>query len=437
MSAKTISFVKGKGSLRHNNRDFIADNVDPDRIKMNVTYVKQRLEEAYEVCFGEALREYNEKQTRSDRKKDNYMTEIKNSKNREKVFYENVVQIGTMMDTGAVNADGTISIDAKEAAKILDEYARTFQERNPNLYVFNCVLHMDEATPHLHIDYIPVAHGYKKGIKTRNSLTKALQEMGFDKAISNRLNETVAWQKREREHLTQLAVARGIEIETKGEVRENYTLPEYREAMKAVDALNEEAQELGVEISVQESQVQMLGSQVNELQSQKKELEKENATLIKNQKKEAETLREYKENTEAIKTVKKAVDKKVNEINSKIKPTKGCFGEEEIVKVPRRIYDMMVDVFRWAFSHKKIVENARTERDAAINENENAQVALHQMSLFIQTKNLGEEFKASMHQNTLRNKIKEKQEMVKERKLEQNLQESERTTKHRHQGEEL
>ena len=243
--------------------------------------------------------------------------------------------------------------------------------------------------------------------------------------------------KREREHLTQLAVTRGIEIETKGEVRENYTLPEYREAMKAVDALNEEAQELGVEISVQESQVQMLSSQVNELQSQKKELEKENATLIKNQKKEAETLREYKENTEAIKTVKKAVDRKVNEINSKIKPTKGYFGEEDTVKVPRRIYDVMIDVFRWAFSHKKIVENARTERDAAINENENAQVALHQMSLFIQTKNLGEEFKAFMHPSTLRNKIKEKQEMVKERKLEQNLQEPERTTKHRHQGEEL
>ena len=131
------------------------------------------------------------------------------------------------------------------------------------------------------------------------------------------------------------------------------------------------------------------------------------------------------------------MDRKVNEINSKIKPTKGYFGEEDTVKVPRRIYDVMIDVFRWAFSHKKIVENARTERDAAINENENAQVALHQMSLFIQTKNLGEEFKAFMHPSTLRNKIKEKQEMVKERKLEQNLQEPERTTKHRHQGEEL
>ena len=63
---------------------------------------------------------------------------------------------------------------------------KTFQERNPNLYLFNCVMHLDEATPHLHIDYIPVANGYKTGMKTRNSLTKALQQMGFAKAVSKR-----------------------------------------------------------------------------------------------------------------------------------------------------------------------------------------------------------------------------------------------------------
>ena len=96
MTGRTISFVKGKGRLRHNNRDFFADNVDVERISLNRIYKKESLEEAYEYCFGDALREYNEKQTRSDRKKGNYINEIKNSGNNEKVFYENVVQIGTM-----------------------------------------------------------------------------------------------------------------------------------------------------------------------------------------------------------------------------------------------------------------------------------------------------------------------------------------------------
>ena len=80
--AKTISFVKGKGSLAHNNRDFIADNVDKDRIDWNVTYIRQSLKEAYDECFGDAIKEYNAKQKRKDRLKDDYITEIRNSKNK-------------------------------------------------------------------------------------------------------------------------------------------------------------------------------------------------------------------------------------------------------------------------------------------------------------------------------------------------------------------
>lgn len=99
--------------------------------------------------------------------------------------------------------------EAVKAAKVLEKYAQTFQERNPNLYLFNCVLHMDEATPHLHMDYIPVAHGYKSGMETRNSLTKALQQMGFDNAKSRNENETVAWQIRSRK----IVVNNGMKID--------------------------------------------------------------------------------------------------------------------------------------------------------------------------------------------------------------------------------
>lgn len=103
----------------------------------------------------------------------------------------------------------------KIAIEILEQYAKTFQERNPNLYLFNCVMHLDEATPHLHIDYIPVAHGYKTGMETRNSLTKALQQMGFAKAVSKKENETVAWQQRERAYLTDLCREKGIDMQSR------------------------------------------------------------------------------------------------------------------------------------------------------------------------------------------------------------------------------
>ena len=108
------------------------------------------------------------------------------------------MQIGSKNDTAVADKNGCMTEEAEKAAKVLEKYAQTFQERNPRLYLFNCVLHMDEATPHLHMDYIPVAHGYKSGMETRNSLTKALQQMGFDKAKSRNENETVAWQIRSR-----------------------------------------------------------------------------------------------------------------------------------------------------------------------------------------------------------------------------------------------
>ena len=229
IGAKTISFVKGKGSLNHNNREFIHDNVDEERIAWNRIYKQESIKEAYDVCFGQALVEYNAKQKRKDRIKSDYMEEIKHSGNKEKVFYENVVQIGKMDDTSVVDENRELTESAKRAIEVLDIYAKTFQERNPNLYVFNSVMHLDEATPHLHIDYIPVAHGYKNGLQTRNSLTKAFQQMGFEKATGKRENETMAWQKRERTYLKELCEERGIEIEELGIARDNYTLPEYKQ----------------------------------------------------------------------------------------------------------------------------------------------------------------------------------------------------------------
>ena len=137
MAGRTISFPKGRGHLTHNNRDFISKNVVPERTAWNRIYIQESLEEAYEKCFGEALRNYNDAQKRKDRKKDNYLKEIENSGNGEKPFYENVVQIGKMTDTPVVDENGNLTEEAKAAIQVLEQYAQTFQERNPNLYLFN------------------------------------------------------------------------------------------------------------------------------------------------------------------------------------------------------------------------------------------------------------------------------------------------------------
>ena len=127
LGAKTISFPKGKGHLTHNNREFISNNVVPERTVWNRIYIQESLEQTYEKCFGQALRDYNVAQKRKDRRKENYLKEIENSGNKEKTFYENIVQIGKKDDTPVVGAVGKLTEEAKAAIEILEQYAKTFQ----------------------------------------------------------------------------------------------------------------------------------------------------------------------------------------------------------------------------------------------------------------------------------------------------------------------
>lgn len=222
MSGASISFVTGKGALGHNNREFIHDNVDESRVKDNINYKEEKLNIAYEKCFGQAVESYNERQTRNDRKIKNYMQRIKDSGNNEKLFYENVIQVGDKYSHGFGSGNEQQAID------ILDEYAKSFQERNPNLYVFNMKMHLDEASPHLHIDYIPVATGYKRGLGTRNSLTKAHQNMGIPKGTGRNNNSTMKWQEREKGYLKEIAKDHNLEIIDKKTDRKHLTVDEYK-----------------------------------------------------------------------------------------------------------------------------------------------------------------------------------------------------------------
>lgn len=146
------------------------------------------------------------------------------------------MQIGRMEDTGVLDANGELSVAARDAKEILDEYARSFQERNPNLYLFNAALHMDAVTPHLHLDYIPVAHGYKTKMHTRNSLTKALQEMGIEPTVSKSDTETIHWQQREREYLWRCAVS--VDWKLRLSVKNAITTPYLRIRLQGKQQMN-------------------------------------------------------------------------------------------------------------------------------------------------------------------------------------------------------
>ena len=239
MSTKTISMCQGKGSLSHNNREFSAKNIDSSRTADNIVFVRQDLGETYDQLFGAAVERYNARQKRNDRKIDDYFQHLFNREpsksvitgaNKQKSFYEDLVQIGTKDDTGVGTPDAEIAVAC------LREYMEGFQQRNLNFHVFNAVMHLDEATPHLHIDYIPIGH-FDRGLDTRNAMAKALEEMGHGKG-ANAINR---WRLTEWEVLHQICLAHGIEIaEPKKSRGYSYTTEEYGKHKDEIKRLEEE-----------------------------------------------------------------------------------------------------------------------------------------------------------------------------------------------------
>jgi len=229
---RTISAMSGKGVVAHNRRTYTAENVDPNRSHLNIEYCYTPIEQAYHQMFDEALKEFNAKQKRKDRCIENYYEKIRDGK-QEKPFYEVIFQIGNMEDMSSMSENGDL------ARAVLDKFMRTFQERNPNLYVFSAHLHMDEATPHLHIDFIPFTTGSKRGLSTRVSLKQALTDQGIT-GEGRSMTERAVWVQKQKEVLAEIMLEHGIEWEQKGEHKEHLSVLEFKREKRM-----EELAELG------------------------------------------------------------------------------------------------------------------------------------------------------------------------------------------------
>ncbi|MDE5771025.1 MAG: plasmid recombination protein [Ruminococcus sp.] len=254
MKSKRISFGQGKGSITHNNRKFIANNVDINRIANNVTFIAKPISEAYDELFGGAVERYNARQKRNDRKIHGTYYEhlfhckpsnsVITASDKRKSFYEDVVQISRMEDSGYGTEDFQLVADC------LTEYMNGFQARNPNFHVFNAVLHMDEATPHLHIDYIPIGH-YKRGMDTQNGIAQALKEMGYGEG-----KQAIArWREKEVDVLNEICRRHRIEPLSPEKARETLEVAEYKEQRR-------KAEQLAVENEKSQSELDALNSEL-------------------------------------------------------------------------------------------------------------------------------------------------------------------------------
>ena len=304
---RTISFMTGKGSVNHNSRKFHAKNTDPERSCLNVEYCNENVKDVYHELFDEALARYNEKQTRSDRRIDDYYEKIRSGK-QEKPFHEIILQIGDKDNMGAKTENGQL------AAKVLDKYMRDFQRRNPTLRVFSAYLHMDEATPHLHIDFVPYTTGSKRGLDTRVSLKQALSALGF-KGGTRRETELNQWVAYEKERLAAVMLEHGIEWEKKGTHEKHLSVLDFekkerakevveleqsisdgkerlsdiqiqhRKAVQETEQIRQKGEAIRQEVSELSETSDLLKEQATTLAEDKKKLLSDNVKLEKQQKK--------------------------------------------------------------------------------------------------------------------------------------------------------
>ena len=254
---RTISAMIGKGSVNHNTRAFTAKNVDKNRSADNVEFCQEDIKQVYHKLFDEALERYNAKQKRKDRMIDNYYEKIRRGK-QEKLFHEVIFQIGNKDDMNAKSEDGLL------AKRILTEFMDEFQARNPNLYVFSAHLHMDEETPHLHIDFVPYITGSKRGLDTRVSLKSALAAEGFAGGTRG-ATELNQWIASEKQKLATVMERYGVEWLKKGTHEKHLSVLEFekKERAKEVAELDSQKQEissvvlqLGEAVSVKKQELQ-------------------------------------------------------------------------------------------------------------------------------------------------------------------------------------
>ena len=304
---RTISFMTGKGSVNHNSRKFHAKNTDPERSCLNVEYCNENVKDVYHELFDEALVRYNEKQTRSDRRIDDYYEKIRSGK-QEKPFHEIILQIGDKDNMGAKTENGQL------AAKVLDKYMWDFQRRNPTLRVFSAYLHMDVATPHLHIDFVPYTTGSKRGLDTRVSLKQALSALGF-KGGTRRETELNQWVAYEKEQLAAVMLEHGIEWEKKGTHEKHLSVLDFekkerakevaeleqsisdgkerlsdiqiqhRKAVQETEQIRQKGEAIRQEVSELSETNDLLKEQATTLAEDKKKLLSDNVKLEKQQKK--------------------------------------------------------------------------------------------------------------------------------------------------------
>lgn len=345
----SISITKGRGSLNHNKRKYHTPNVDAERSVLNRVLVDKELQQVYHELFDEALERYNQKQKRADRKIDNYLQHIRKDK-KSKEFHELIVQIG--------NKDDAPNLDPNDLANMLEQYLADFETRNPQLKVFCAVIHMDEATPHLHLDYIGWSKDNKRGLDTRVAHDKALQQMGH--------SDYTSWRASELAVLENILHRNGMERTIMNNDTVHMPVKEFKKMQREVERVTEPLQQTvkkqNSTITIQKRRIELLEEQL------KHSVPKETADRLYNDNKQMkQTISKLKSDNQELKEIATNLTKSKG-IDTQLKDARIHQLEEENTKLKEKLSFAKRVIDRLKRCIRSVVEFICEEMDISFNQ---------------------------------------------------------------------
>ena len=231
----TISVHNGtKVSRAHNMRNRKVTDKEPhiDKNGWYAIWHDEPLRDAYKRLFGKAQEEFNLKQNRNDRRIVDYLSTVQKSAKQHAV-YETIITLGNVDEHP----------EPHESYEILQQVYGEWKMKYPNLAVVGAYFHADEkGAPHIHIDYVPIAHGYKKGMAVQNGLVKAFGEMGF--ILKGKDTAQIQWQRDLKSRVTELAKERGFKVVEPTVKRKKHVETALYKLEKQVPALRKERNKL-------------------------------------------------------------------------------------------------------------------------------------------------------------------------------------------------
>lgn len=183
------SKAKLAGVAKHNLRKYHSSDYSDENIKLiyGTDNLMQDVKRVYKEQFGEAVKEYNKKQTRSDRKIKNYFNEV--SEKSQDIAVEIIFQIGDKKFWEENRGEEQLR-DIHVVYKMLLE---KLMELMPDFVVANAVVHYDEASPHMHVVGVPVGRGFKRGLATKVSKRSVFTQETLANVLQGELRELAEW----------------------------------------------------------------------------------------------------------------------------------------------------------------------------------------------------------------------------------------------------